>query len=248
MSEPLNTSLKPVNGRRPKPTKTAGLLDIEKWALAHVPAEKRGSVLDIGIGTGRTIPDVASMFDRYLGIDVDLKELNATRASFPGYDLRRLDARSMTFDEKFDCVFFTFNGIDHIGIDDRRTFLSRVKSHLNPGGYFIYSTHNLGYKDVPRRMTSFYDKRLLSGKAAPLLIWNRVKHFRKQEADTAGGYAVVNDGAWQFSILVVYRDIETELSELRAAGLEIVAVRGHSKQSNTFDENDVWVYIIARAG
>ena len=53
-------------------------------------------LLDIGIGTGRTIPLMLAMSNDYTGVDYTPKLLQMASSRYPGRDLRHMDARDMS--------------------------------------------------------------------------------------------------------------------------------------------------------
>src|SRR3989344_5083903 len=62
----------------------------------------------------------------------------------PQMDFRIMSATNLDFpDSYFDCLFFSFNGIDYIYPESRRfEALKEAYRVLKPGGIFILSSHN----------------------------------------------------------------------------------------------------------
>ncbi|NEO87890.1 MAG: class I SAM-dependent methyltransferase, partial [Spirulina sp. SIO3F2] len=46
-------------------------------------------------------------------------------------------------DDSFDLILFSFNGLDYIGHDERLLALQEIHRVGKPGGYFVFSSHNL---------------------------------------------------------------------------------------------------------
>jgi len=105
------------------------------------------SVLDIGIGSGRTSFYLANRPD-YLGIDLSEEMIRSAKALFPDYQFRSADARDMNFiqDSSFDIAVFSFNGLDCLpSTDERLKVLNEIKRVLKPNGLLICSCHYTYY-------------------------------------------------------------------------------------------------------
>ena len=89
----------------------AGLQAGESALLAAYRSEIEGaSVLDIGIGGGRTTGALLPLVGRYLGVDYSLPLVEAARVRFPQVDLRWADARELTTlgERDLDVAWFSF--------------------------------------------------------------------------------------------------------------------------------------------
>jgi len=103
------------------------------------------SVLDLGVGGGRTTVYLAKVASRYLGIDYSAAMIGACRKKFPDLDFRLADASDLSAfeDESFDAVVFSFNGLDSVVLKDKRSrCLHECWRVLRPAGVFIFSSHN----------------------------------------------------------------------------------------------------------
>lgn len=102
------------------------------------------AILDLGVGGGRTTAYLAPRASHYVGIDYATSMVAASRAKFPRLEFLVADAAdlSMFSNSSFDAVVFSFNGIDNLNKDGRRSCLEHVCRILKPGGCFIFSTHN----------------------------------------------------------------------------------------------------------
>lgn len=225
-----------------------GLTQPEMYCLDLVPLSYRRSVLDIGIGAGRTTGPLSEMFKRYIGVDYSPEMIQAAKTEFPGTELRVMDARRMALEQSVDCIMFSFNGIDCIPYEDRQTVFTEVARLLVPGGYYIYSTHNLHQRRTDAWLNHFWVKELFRKRvytSIPLVV-NRLKHFRKQSNDESLGFAYVNDSAHSFDLRQVYVDIAKECEVLRRHGFDVLATIGNNKQIEGYDVDDNWVYIVAK--
>jgi SAM-dependent methyltransferase len=103
------------------------------------------SILDVGVGCGRTTPYLAPRASHYVGVDYVKSMIDVCIARFPKNTFHCVNATSLCMfeDATFDIVVFSFNGIDAIPTTQGRLrCLSEVFRVLRPGGLFIFSSHN----------------------------------------------------------------------------------------------------------
>lgn len=103
------------------------------------------TILDIGVGGGRTSPYLSQIAARYVGIDYSQGMVDACKRRFPDLDFRYGDATKLEDfgDGEFDVVVFSFNGIDNIPtLEGREQAMREAARVLKPSGVFIVSTHN----------------------------------------------------------------------------------------------------------
>ena len=223
-----------------------GLTLQEELCLGLVPKARRRSVLDMGIGGGRTSEALCREFSEYVGFDYSPSQVEMAKHTFPALDIRLMDARDFEFNRQFDCLFFSFNGIDYVLPQDRLKILERVASHTAKGGYFIYSTHNLAFKRVQPWLNRLFVAEIVHPRRWMILLSNRLRNFWKQRDNTMSGWALLNDPGLRFGLLTVYVDMEKEQQLLKRYGFETVAIIGNGKRHFIFDADDVWVNIVAR--
>jgi SAM-dependent methyltransferase len=187
------------------------------------------------------------MFQRYVGIDYSQPMIASAKEFYPEQDLRVMDARHLKFRNPFDCVIFSYNGIDSVSYADRQLIFSEVKNVLKPGGYFIYSTHNLQHRRTDRWLNKFFVPELTdSWRAFALGLPNRLRNFRKQWIDQERGIAWINDFAHRFTLCSMSVDVEKEAEILKAQGLPALLFIGEKKTGPGFDPADHWVYVVTR--
>ena len=105
-------------------------------------------MLDICVDTGRTSYTFSALVNEYVGIDycpvmVDrCKEVIGEQESV---HLEVLDATDLSkyYDQKFDFVLFSLNGIDSVDHESRQKILSEAHKVTAKDGLFLFSTHSL---------------------------------------------------------------------------------------------------------
>lgn len=130
-----------------KYTKPPQLMGGERRALADLFGNDLGGrrVLDLGCGGGRTTFFLRDMGGEVVGLDISERLIDAARTRFPHIEFRVGDAADLQYpDESFDCVLFSFNGLDCLyPTTMRRTCIHEIWRVLRSGGTFIVSSHNL---------------------------------------------------------------------------------------------------------
>jgi SAM-dependent methyltransferase len=105
------------------------------------------AMLDLGIGGGRTTQHFWPQVRQYIGIDYSAEMITACRSRFgaDGPTLAVMDARDLSAfaDSTFDLIWFSYNGLDYVSHADRLQILREVHRVGKPGGYFVFSSHNL---------------------------------------------------------------------------------------------------------
>ncbi|MFC3478992.1 class I SAM-dependent DNA methyltransferase [Halobacterium litoreum] len=122
-----------------------GLTDAERDVVDRFFAERRGRVLDVGCGTGRTTGPLADRGFDVVGVDASAPLLDVARDSHPGVPFERGDATDLDFaEESFRCVLFAGLGIDDVRPAARR-LRAILEAHrvLEPGGVFAFDANNL---------------------------------------------------------------------------------------------------------
>ena len=125
-------------------------------------------ILDLGCGAGRTTRYLKDMGHDVIGIDIANMQIEQAMRLHPDIDFRVGDATKLKFkDQTFDFVLFSFNGLDCIYPETERIeAMKQIYSVLNPGGGFIFSSHDLSFvrnnkrnwRRKPRHYKNFYYK------------------------------------------------------------------------------------------
>lgn len=107
------------------------------------------TMLDIGVGAGRTTRYFGPLVERYVGVDYSAKMIEACKRRFHegafAAAFEVCDARDLgRFDDgTFDFILFSLNGIDCVNADGRMRVFREVRRVGRAGGYFCFSSHNL---------------------------------------------------------------------------------------------------------
>ncbi|MBS1850859.1 MAG: class I SAM-dependent methyltransferase [Acidobacteria bacterium] len=102
------------------------------------------SILDLGVGGGRTTPYLSSLAGRYVGVDYAPAMVQVCREKFPRLRFEEADAADLSrfASGAFDAVVFSFNGLDVLAVEQRQRCLAECRRVLRSGGVFIFSSHN----------------------------------------------------------------------------------------------------------
>ena len=204
----------------------------DRWLPAEVAifaryyaAHKQARILDLACGTGRLANVLAGTGRTYVGVDYSPAMVAWFQKLHPQLEVIQADLRSFpdVIGESFDVIWLSFNGIDSIAYDQRDIVYRNVGSCLVPGGYFIFSTHNLGHLYALNRDLRLPDCCLYcKAKSALRQHFNRAR--LKQHTATRDDFAIVNDRAQEFGLLNVYVDPTLELPRLELAGLKVLEI------------------------
>lgn len=114
-------------------------------------------VLDLGCGYGRTTVTLRKLGYEVVGADIVPRMIEGARVAHPDIEYRVMDACALDCsDRSFDCVLFSFNGIDCILPESRRLLaMKEILRVLKPGGRVILSSHSwIPYLLHPRHWAS----------------------------------------------------------------------------------------------
>lgn len=217
-------------------------------------ALKNASVLDIGIGAGRTTEYLANTCYTYVGIDYSQNFISLCKKKFSllkNVSFEFADARSMPqfADDSFDFILFSFNGIDSIDIEGRNLVLKECKRLLKNGGFFCFSFHN--FYTISKLYSFYLSKNPLKWHSS----WYRYKMVNKLNPEintfTNENYIILRDGENNFESEITYLKPEFQLMLLRETGFEPLSF--HDVEKGTpLSEKDLthskaqWIYIVAK--
>jgi SAM-dependent methyltransferase len=216
-----------------------------------------GAILDVGIGSGRTVPALRAISENYVGIDYTPELVAVAVERFPGVDIRVGDARDLSpfDDDSFALVFFSANGIDAVPHDDRQLVLREARRVLVPGGVFAFSTHNVDHRNAGRapwdpRQVWPRDMRRVARRLVRLPRGIRAYRRNRQYASRGNGWAMLNTPLYDFGLVIHYVSLSTAIEELTAAGFS-EAVEAYDMFGQRLDvgapaHGTKWFHLIAR--
>ena len=203
----------------------------ERAALDRVRARAAGKpVLDLGVGTGRTIPMLSRLGSDYLGVDYLPEMVEACRAKHPDARIELGDARALDGvpSVQFGLVCFSFNGIDAVDHEGRLRVLAEMRRVVRGDGVVVFSTLNLdgpAFRERPwslRVAPTRHPLRLAARVAGAvstmpldLARWSRLR----AHAVEGPGWAVAPLSAHHYGVLAHFTTLQRQLDELEDAGL-----------------------------
>jgi SAM-dependent methyltransferase len=113
------------------------------------PSLRSLSLLDLGVGGGRTTPHFAPACAAYRGADYAPAMVEACRRRFAGRfpegAFAVADARALPpeWTGAFGAVLFSYNGLDFLDCAERTAALREIARVCAPGAWFLFSSHNL---------------------------------------------------------------------------------------------------------
>jgi ubiquinone/menaquinone biosynthesis C-methylase UbiE len=204
------------------------------------------SMLDIGVGRGRTTKYFATKVKEYVGIDYSPPMIQLCQRNYE-FDFRVCDARDMHIfpDSKFDFVLFSFNGMDYMVHEDRIKTLKEIKRVMVKGGSFCFSSHNLNY--VPKLLAlkmTFYPSEFI------YTIRKRVANRVLFKRSNFSRFAFINDGVLGFRLLTYYIEPMEQVSQLQTLGFHDIKTFGQEgtliKDSDLPKREDPWIYYLCQ--
>jgi ubiquinone/menaquinone biosynthesis C-methylase UbiE len=103
------------------------------------------AILDIGVGGGRTVPFLASIAGRYVGVDYSGEMIAICHQKFPDLEFHTANAADLSLfgEHSFDVVVMAFNSMDYVIPDESRfSCLREIGRVLSNEGLLIFSSHN----------------------------------------------------------------------------------------------------------
>lgn len=202
------------------------------------------TMLDIGIGTGRTTYTFSALVKEYYGIDYSpgmIERCKQALSSRANAEITVQDATNLSkfYGKNFDFVMFSLNGIDSVEHEERIQILSEISKVISQEGYFFFSTHNLYSFPFSPKLPSLNIKRPLSSlyywlKALRRLLRTKF-HYRNVDTETVlrnEKYTLVT-GDHDFQIAIYHIKPAYQVTQLEELGFEVCTV--YSQQGETVD-------------
>jgi len=213
----------------------------------------RRRVLDLGCGAGRLAFYLRPLTDQYVGVDFSPHMVEYCQRNFSGLSFVQGDMRDLgRFDAgSFDTVFAISNLFDAVSHEDRLQVLGEIRRVLAAGGLLVFSAHNrnctLGTA-APRlefNLNPFYQVRGVVAYLRNVANHRRIKPKQRFEPD----YALLNDGAHNYSVLHYYILRNVQAKQLAGAGFELIECLDESGQTLRPGDDDSAcssIYYVAR--
>ena len=235
----------------------------ERTVLELVRGEVRGKpILDLGVGTGRTIPMLAPLTNAYVAVDYLPEMVETCRERFPHVSVELGDARSLDGHASghYGLVHFSFNGIDAVDHDGRARVLSEMRRVVRDDGVVVFSTLNIdgpAYRERPWMPQAATKCSLPRAAARVAMAWASVpldlaRWARIRGRGAAGpGWSVAPLSAHHYGVLAHFITLERALEELEDARLDrdvVVIENEHGNRVQPGDDTSRvgWFHVVAR--
>ena len=210
-------------------------------------------VLDIGCGSGRTTAILKNLSSGYVGLDYSLEMIESCRKRFEGVHFIHGDVRGMSEfkDEEFDCVMFSFNGLDSISHDDRIKGLREIRRVLKQDGLFVFSSHNRNHRYAISRPKMEFSRTpcKLAENFIKFLKSTRNRLSNKNHQVFNEQYAIINDIAHNYAMLTYYINKSHQVPQLKAMSFETIEMYdtlGNVLNLDSDDKDSAWIYYVAK--
>lgn len=224
----------------------ARLFTSEKVILARIANDVRGRrILDLGVGGGRTTPHLLALTTDYLGVDYSPELIAACQAKFPGVPFQQGDARALDVlgEGRFDLVFFSFNGIDHVGHAERQQILAQVSHVLKPGGLLWFSSHNLRVRPPKPWHPAAYswgkNPQTILRNLCEAAVGTRNYLARAAYQTDEPGRAILVDSAHRFQLVLYFVDPAEQVRQLAAQGFADIRVLDHWGEERASEASEI---------
>jgi SAM-dependent methyltransferase len=221
--------------------------------LRYQPSFAGRSVLDLGVGTGRTIDFLRPLASHYVCLDYSQEMVDFVRSTRPAVEVHFADMRDLSVwaARTFDFVFGTNNVLDALSHDDRLKTLREVRRVLSSNGIFMFSAHNRRHRDAQQGPRLEYSRNPVTQ------ILNVARYMRRQvnhrrlsqmrrfERD----YALLDDIGHDYSLLHYYIDRDAQIRQLQDAGfqfLEVFDTAGRTLEPESDDSLSPTLMYVAR--
>jgi SAM-dependent methyltransferase len=202
------------------------LRPVEAVLLVRFRDQLGGRVLELGCGAGRLTGYLAEISPQVEGLDVSDEMLAYARSRYPKARFRRGDIRDLSAeaDGSRDVVVAGYNLPDILSDEDRGVLLDEVRRMLEPGGLFVFSTHNLGAADAREKPTDVRRDHPLRLAADLVRMPRRVRNSRRLRRSERHepGYAILNDVSHDFRALHYYISRDRQERQLLEHGFELL--------------------------
>lgn len=218
-------------------------------------SQTKGSVLEVGVGTGRIFLDALKMGADIYGIDVSPNMIDLLKAELDKKDHHRVkvqDVRDLDVGKKFDLIIAPFRVFSHLlTVEDQLKALDKIHDHLNPGGRLIFDVFvpNLKYLVEGLGDTPDFDgeyeegKRLTRFSSAEPDLMNQTLHVTMNFIWEDDDRKIKKK--WRFPLRYFFR---YELEHLiHRSKLEFVDIYGDFRENQPDDESKDFIVVCKRS-
>jgi len=210
--------------------------------LKHQPSIAGRAVLDIGVGTGRTIAFLKPLARRYACLDYSPAMVQRVRRDHPDLDVHLTDMRDLSpwRDESFDFVFAANNVLDAVGHEDRLRTIGEIRRVLMPEGLFVFSSHNRRFRLAGHGPRLEYSRNPVTQLSLALQYLRSLVNHRRLLANRRDGsdYALFADPGHDFGLIHYYVDRSRQAAQLDAHGFQLLDVVDMAGRELTGDDDD----------
>jgi SAM-dependent methyltransferase len=200
------------------------------------------SVLDIGIGTGRTAGFLQPLARRYVCIDYSQEMVDHVRKALPGVEVHLADMRDLSRwgAAEFDFIFAPDNVFDAVSHEDRLRILAEARRVLSAEGLLVFSAHNRRSRKAGKPPRLAYSRNPITQARYVLeYLRRRRNHLRvgrlhRHEEE----YALLSDVGHHYALLHYYIDRDRQRRQLEAAGFRLLEVFGSDGRSLGESDDD----------
>ena len=218
------------------------------------PRLSQMTMLDMGVGAGRTTQHFHRLVDEYVGVDVSAQMIEACQQRFPMINRSQLQVGdacdlSQFADSSFDFVLFSFNGIDYVSQSDRLRVLSEIARVSRPGAIFCFSTHNLqGFEQSLSWKAQFVANPIVT---YTNLIMRSILGWMNRSIDLTQihnePYAIVKDESHNFQLDTYYIRPQAQIQQLQPyfQDIEVYSWRNDVElvsEGDRLANEDLWLY------
>ncbi|HEY1956359.1 MAG TPA: class I SAM-dependent methyltransferase [Polyangiaceae bacterium] len=219
-------------------------------------------VLDLGVGTGRTIPLFRSLTSDYRAIDYLPSMVEVCRQRYASVRIDVGDARDLEGvpSRHFALVYFSFNGIDAVDREGRARVLDSMRRVVRDDGVVAFSALNLNgpafrerpwtWRVAPARhpaLRAFRAARALSLMPIETVRWSRLQ----SQCVSGEGWAIAPLSAHGYGVLAHFTTLERQLQDLEEARLDrdvliLESDRGERVRPGDDTSSAAWLHFIVR--
>jgi SAM-dependent methyltransferase len=194
-----------------------------------------GTVVELGVGTGRIAVPIAAEGIRVIGVDSSrgMLEVCARQAALAGVavDLRLGDLREPPVRERVPLVICPFRSLLHMHTDeDRRHALAAVRRLLRPGGRFSFDVFTPGADDIAQTHDRWLER---EPGIFELACWDEIARTLT---------LTVRGPAGETTMALAWLSVEEWRALIEDSGFEVEACYGwFDRAPYKYQDDSVWI-------